>query len=110
MKEVAKKLKMKSVDAAARRCQQKGIQLMTLGNKRVVSEFEFRLYYEKPIIDKLKQEHGDDWATYYEVYQNNDVIKHFNMRESRPADVRKTKRFDADSFLNDLGYGKSKNS
>ena len=110
MKEVAEKLKMKSVDAAARWCLTQNIAIMMLGNKRVVSEFEFRLSYDKPTIDMLKIEHGDDWPTYYEVYQNNDVLKYVNMESSRPVDTHKTKRFDTDSFLKDLGYGKSKNS
>lgn len=110
MKEVAEKLKKKSVDAAARWCLTNNIAIMTLGNKRVVSEFEFNLSFEQPLIEMLKRKHGDGWATYYEVYQNNDVIKYFNTASSRPFDTHKTKRFDADSFLNDLGYGKSKNS
>ena len=53
MKEVAEKLKMKSVDAAARWCIVNNIEMMTLGNKRVVSEFDFRLSFEKPIIEML---------------------------------------------------------
>ena len=110
MKEVAEKLKMKSVDAAARRCQQQGIQLMTLGNKRVVSEFEFRLYYEKQIIDKLKGEHDDDWPLFYEAYRNDDVKRYYELKQGGISPVRQKSGFNADDFLNDLGYGKSKNS
>lgn len=110
MKEVAEKVKMKSVDAAARWCLNKNITIMTLGNKRVVSEFEFDLSFEQPIIDMMKQKYGKDWVAYYEVYQSNDVIKFHSLKMSMPVDTQKTKKFDTDSFLKDIGYGKSKDS
>jgi len=111
MKEVAKKLKMKSVDAAARRCFNEGIHIMTLGNKRVVSEFEFRLYLDKPTIDNLKAEHGDDWPLFYEAYRNDDVKRYYELIESGgTSPAQRQSGFNADDFLTDLGYGKSKNT
>jgi hypothetical protein len=111
MKEVAKKLKMKSVDAAARRCFNEGIHIMTLGNKRVVSEFEFRLYLDKPTIDMLKGQHGDDWLLFYEAYRNDDYKRYYELIKVGSTSPKQQKSgFDTDSFLNDLGYGKSKNS
>jgi hypothetical protein len=111
MKEVAKKLKMKSVDAAARRCFNEGIHIMTLGNKRVVSEFEFRLYYDKPTIDMLKGQHGDDWLVFYEAYCNDDYKRYYELIDGRgTTPTRRNNGYNPDDFLNDLGYGKFKNS
>lgn len=101
---------MKSVDAAARRCFNEGIHIMTLGNKRVVSEFEFRLYYDKPTIDMLKGEHGDAWPLFYEAYRKDDVNRYYELKQGGISPVRQKSGFNADDFLNDLGYGKSKNS
>ncbi len=107
MKEVAEKLKMKSVDAAARRCFNEGIHIMTLGNKRVVSEFEFRLYYDKQIIDKLKAEYGDDWLLYYEAYRNDDYKRYYELIDGSGGVTHQKSGYNADSFLNQLGYGQS---
>jgi len=107
MKEVAEKLKMKSVDTAARWCLSKNISILTLGNKRVVSEFDFRLAYEKPLIETLKQKYGEDWAAYYELYMNNDIKRYNELITGNSAVTTRKNGFNADNFLNDLGYGKS---
>jgi len=107
MKEVAERLKIKSVDAAARWCLAKSINIMMLGNKRVVSEFEFRLSYDQLTIDMLKRKHGDDWAVYYEVYKNEDVKRYNELTTGSSVVSHHKSGFNADSFLNQLGYGKS---
>lgn len=107
MKEVAEKLKMKSVEAAARWCIDKNIGIMTLGKKKVVSEFEFRLSFEKPLIDILKREWGDNWFAYYEVYKNEDVKMYYELKMNINNLVRTPSTFNPDSFFSEIGYGKS---
>lgn len=108
MKEVSDKLKMKSVDAAARWCIDKNIEIMSLGNKRVVSEFEFTLCFEKPMIDKLKREYGDQWPMFYKVYQNEDVAGYYELEKNCKAVNHQATIFSTDDFFNEIGYGKSK--
>ena len=110
MKEVAERLKMKSVDAAARWCLSKNISIMILGNKRVVSEFEFRLSYDLPTIDMLKKKYGEEWLDYYEVYKNEDFQRYHELKQGGTNPVQRQSGFNAENFLNDLGYGKSTNS
>lgn len=107
MKEVAEKLKMKSVDAAARWCIDQNIQMMSLGNKRVVAEFDFRMSFEKPMIDMLKRKYGDDWVLYYVVYKNEDVMKYFELENTCEVRDNRPGTYNPESFLNDIGYGKS---
>lgn len=107
MKEVAEKLKMKSIDAAARWCIGNNIEMMTLGNKRVVSEFDFRISFEKPITEMLKRKYGDEWLVYYDVYKNEDVIKFYDLEKPNDFKNQKPIVFNQDIFLKDIGYGKS---
>ena len=107
MKEVAEKLKMKSTEAAARWCIDKNIGIMTLGKKKVVSEFEFMLSFEKPLIDILKLKWGDNWFPYYEVYKNEDVKMYYDLKMNNHVSVRTTSTFNPDVFLNEIGYGLS---
>lgn len=107
MKAVAEKLKMKSVDTAARWCIDRNIELMILGNKRVVSEFDFRLSFEKPLIDILKRKYGENWRMYYEVYESEDVTKYYELEKDSDVMDYKASTFNPDTFLNEIGYGKS---
>jgi hypothetical protein len=107
MKEVAEKLKMKSADAAARWCIDKNIEMMMLGNKRVVSEFDFRVSFEKPIIDMLKKKYDDNWVNYYEVYKSEDVIQYYELEKSNNIKDSKQSVFNPGEFLKNIGYGKS---
>lgn len=110
MKEVAERLKMKSADAATKWCINHEVEMMTLGNKRVVLEFAFMLSFEKPLIDSLKREYGDNWAVYYEVYKSGDVKRYYELKMNIGVITQKPSAFNPDAFLNDIGYGKSKNS
>ena len=80
---------------------------MTLGNKRVVSEFDFRVSFEKPIIEMLKRKYDDNWSAYYEVYKNEDVMKYFELDNTDDIKDKKPTSYNPDSFLMDIGYGKS---
>ncbi|WP_318350572.1 aldo-keto reductase family protein [Aquipluma nitroreducens] len=110
MKEVAEKLKMKSADTAARWCIDRNIEIMSLGNKRVVSEFDFKLSFEKPLIDVLKRKYGESWPMYYEVYKSEDVTKYYELEKDSNVMDYKSSTFNPDTFLNEIGYGKSKNT
>ena len=107
MKEVAEKLKMKSVDAAARWCLTNNIWIMMLGNKRVVSEFEFRMAFEDETIKMLKQKYGNDWQVYYEVNKNDDVKRYNELKADNTCAIQRISGFDADAFLKEIRYGKS---
>ncbi len=107
MKEVAEKLKLKSLDAAARWCSKQKIDTFFLGNKRVVPEFAFTLAYEKPFIEQLKQKHGADWYAYYEAFQNQDIKAYNELEMNNKPKVFTKSKFDADAFLTKIGYGKS---
>ena len=110
MKEVAERLKLKSPDAALRWCLNNKIDTQILGNKRVVSEFAFTLAYEQPLIDQLKQKLGNRWPDYYEVYKNGDIKKYYELENSKNTTTTKPTGFDAEGFLKEIGYGKSKNT
>jgi hypothetical protein len=110
MKEVSDKLKMKSVDAAARWCIDRNIEIMSLGNKRVVSEFEFLLSFEKPMIDLLKRKYGDKWPMFYEVYKNQDMAEYYKLEKNLEVVNHQATIFCTDDFFNEIGYGKSKNT
>ena len=107
MKEVAEKLKLKSGDAAARWCSKQKIDTIIFGNKRVVPEFAFILAYEQPLIEQLKQKYGPDWYAYYEAYQNQDVQMINELEKNKKPNVLTRSKFDADTFFNKIGYGKS---
>ena len=83
---------------------------MSFGKKRLVSEFDFRLFYEKPIIDMLKRKYGDNWPVYYEVYKSEDVRKYYELELNMDVTDHNPIAFNSDAFLNEIGYGKSKNS
>lgn len=107
IKEVAEKLKFKSVDSAARWCTNQEVDILFLSNKRVVPEFAFTLAYEQPLINQLKLKHGDNWLAYYEVYKNQDIKTYVELeRKTKPSNGKPTV-FNTDNFLNDIGYAKS---
>ncbi|PKP35379.1 MAG: hypothetical protein CVU00_02555 [Bacteroidetes bacterium HGW-Bacteroidetes-17] len=107
IKDVAEKLKLKSVDSAARWCSKQKIEILFLGNRRVVPEFAFILAYEQPLINQLKFKYGNNWFAYYEAYKNQDVKMYSELEKKNMPMVFKPSRFDADAFLNDIKYGKS---
>ena len=102
MKEVAEKLKRKSVDAAARWCLSNNIWIMMLGNKSVVSEFEFRMAFENETIKMLKKKYGNDWEVYYEVNKNDDVKRYNELKADSTCATKRKSSFDADAFLNKI--------
>ena len=98
---------MKSVDAAARWCLNNNIWIMMLGNKRVVSEFEFRMAFEDETIKMLKKKYGNGWQDYYEVIKNDDVKRYNELKADNTCVSNRKNGFDADAFLNKISYGKS---
>ena len=107
LKEVAKKLKRSSVDTAVRWCFDNGISILKLGTLRVVSEYEFRLAYEKPLIDHLKLEHKDKWLDYYNAYNSENVSTFHSLQDAVKMIDSTGISFNQDVFLNGIGYGKS---
>ena len=110
MKEVAKKLKMKTDDAAARWCLNNNIDIITLGNKRVVSEYDFKLAYEQPMIDILKKKYKKKWVNYSEAYNSGDVRKFYELKENIVLNKEEPVEFNPNTFLNDIGYERPKNT
>lgn len=107
LKEVAEKLKFKSVDSAARWCSNQEVDILFLSNKRVVPEFAFTLAYEQPLIDQFKLKYGDNWFAYYEVFKNQDMKTYAELEKKTKSNVGKPTVFNTDNFLNDIGYAKS---
>ncbi len=70
-------------------------------------EFAFTLAYEQPLIEQLKQKYGTNWYAYYEAYQNQDVKAINDLEKNNKPKVFTESKFDADAFLNKIGYGKS---
>jgi hypothetical protein len=71
LQEVAEKLKLKRTDTAVRWCINNGVHMFKLLNKNVVDEYEFRLAYEQPLIDRLKMKYKDKWVEYYKAVIGN---------------------------------------
>jgi len=107
MQEVAEKLKIKKIDIAKRWCFDNNITILKLGNKKVVTEYDFRLAYEKPIIDNLKQKHPDNWETYYSAYNSQDIRSYYRIENSNKFDTLDVFRSDSKTFLKQIGYEKS---
>lgn len=104
LREVADKLKYKSVDSAARWCSNQKIDLILFGNKRLVPEFAFTLAYEQPLINQLKLKHGDNWYAYYEAFKNQDIKSYTELaKNTKPNDCKPTV-FNTNKFLDDIGY------
>ena len=80
---------------------------MMLGNKSVVSEFEFRMAFENETIKMLKKKYGNDWEVYYEVNKNDDVKRYNELKADNTCATKRKSSFDADAFLNKICYGKS---
>ena len=103
MKEVAKKLKMKSPDSAAGWCIENAVTIMTIGKKRVVSEFDFRVAIERPLILELKQKYGNKWPDYYELHKSGDVKKFYELEMNGNTAAQKPNSFDAEPFFKEIG-------
>lgn len=104
LREVADKLKYKSVDTAARWCSNQKIDLIFLGNKRAVPEFAFTLAYEQPLINQLKLKYGKNWFAYYEVFKSHDIKTYVELeKKTTPNDCKPTV-FNTNKFLDDIGY------
>lgn len=104
LREVAEKLKFKSVDSAARWCSNQKIDLIFLGNKRVVPEFAFILAHEQPLIDQLKLKYGENWYAYYEAFKSQDIKSYTELEMKIKPSVAKPTVFNTNKFLDDIGY------
>lgn len=107
LREVADKLKFKSVDTAARWCSKQNVDILFLSNKRVVPEFAFTLAYEQPLINQLKLKYGDNWFDYYEVFKNQDMKTYAELEKKTKPNIGKPTVFNTNKFLDDIGYAKS---
>ena len=108
MKEVAERLKYKSVDAAARWCLDNNVAIIFLGNKRVVIEYELNLALDKLVIDLLMQRYGNKWKEYYDAYKTDDITKLMKLEKNDGAMAHKPIGFNTDEFFKNIGYdGKS---
>ncbi len=107
LQEVAEKLKLKKTDTAVRWCIDNGVQMFKLLNKNVVDEYEFRLAYEKPLIDRLKMKYKDKWVEYYKAYNSEELTNFYALERSKnEVDVTGVS-FDPNKFLTEIGLGKS---
>ena len=104
LKEVAKKLRLKSIDSAVRWCLKHDVDIIFLGNKRVVPEFAFKLAYEQPLIDQFKLKYGDSWFSYYEAYKNQNIKTCMELKNKTKDKIVSSTAFNTDNFLNEIGY------
>jgi len=107
MDEVRANLKMKSIDAAARWCLANKVNILKSGNRNVVIEYEFKIAFEKPIIERLKSIYGSRWEEYYAAYDSENVLNYFKLEKAAEHCESGVGTFDATNFLKQIGYGKS---
>jgi len=60
-------------------CINNDITIHTIGNKKVVDEFEFKCAFEKPRIDDLKRKYGEHWEEVYRLENSEDVVGFIKM-------------------------------
>jgi hypothetical protein len=54
-------------------CQKNNILLIKTGKKEFVFESAFKEAQERPFVEKLKSEFGDDWESAYNVYASGNI-------------------------------------
>ena len=109
MREVAERLKIKSVDTAARWCLDHNIDILNLSNKRVVVEFAVTLAIDQPFINLLKKNYGDRWIEYYNAHKSKDVKKYDELENNNVPETKPI-TFDHNNFLKQIGYEKPENT
>ena len=107
MDEAKTKLKMKSTDAAAKWCWANKVEIHKISKRNVVVEYEFRLAIEKPIVDRLKERHGEKWREYYDAYDSENLLNFYALEKNPERGEATTTEFNPDNFLSLISYGKS---
>ena len=106
MEEVAYKIKRKSKDYALRWCIDNKVKVHNIGNKNVVSEYEFNIAFSRPLVDYLKEKYSTEWVDYFKAYESEDITNYFKLGEKDHSSNTKDPIPDANNFLKDIGYGK----
>jgi hypothetical protein len=79
LKTLGEILLIKKVEGVKKWCQSKGINIETVGNKRVVHLFMINLELDKGLILKLQNDYPNKWKKLYKCYKENDHIGYLSL-------------------------------
>ena len=101
MQQVADRLNVKSTDTAVRWCYKNKLAIFNIAGKNQVAEYDFKLAYEKPLVDSLKNRYKDKWQEVYAAYASEDIRE---FEKATSTKIAPSQAFDFEQFRNRIGY------
>ena len=72
-------------------CKKNGVSIYKDSCGEFVFKSEFEVVYNFPLIQKLMNQYGNDWETYYSYHLNNEV--HKIIQQNKASEATKTNRY-----------------
>ena len=79
LKKLSEILLMKKLEGVKKWCQDKGIKIEMVGNKRVVHRFMIDLELDKGLIFQLQEKYPKKWEELYKCYKENDHLGYISL-------------------------------
>jgi len=67
--------------AARNWCRKNNVLVLKQGKNEFVFEIEFKEKFERPFINKLKKEFGDEWEQVYRLYADGNIPALFTLQQ-----------------------------
>jgi hypothetical protein len=81
LKDLHRILPLKEIRAISKWCQNAGIKIQTIGNKRVVHRFLVDMELDKGLIAQLKKNYPEKWKELYKCYREGDHLGYLLLLE-----------------------------
>lgn len=106
LKELSKLLLLNDTRSALKWCQDKNIDIQTIGKKQVVHNFIVNMELDKKLLSDLQRKHPLIWEDLYKCYLENDHLSYIKFLDSNTDQIVVHERFSS-AAIPETDYAKA---